>query len=187
MNQYVVSAGDDPKPDFKWPVAVEQRIGKSKEKVWEVISMPGNLEQCHPFCRDNPVQVWPGSGSRDEVHYFNDLVFERRFCEWIDGVGYDLEIGKPKGRSSFVSWRILPIDNHNCTLRIAVYPYLFQHIPVAIRMLPYRLYISPMLRKYLSSVIRGVEWYALRGEPVPQNQFGSHLWFSAPKTYAIVT
>lgn len=30
--------------------------------------MPGNLELCHPFCRSNPVQSWPGKDSIDEVH-----------------------------------------------------------------------------------------------------------------------
>lgn len=31
--------------------------------------MPGNLELCHPFCEPNPVQIWDGPDSRDEVHY----------------------------------------------------------------------------------------------------------------------
>ncbi len=56
--------------------------------------MPGNLEPCHPFCLKNPVEHWPGPESRDEVHYLNGLVFERRFCRWLDGAGYDLEIGR---------------------------------------------------------------------------------------------
>jgi hypothetical protein len=36
-----------------------------------------------------------------------------------------------------------------------------------------------MLKKYLESVVRGFEWYVMRGEPVPRNQFGRHPWFSA--------
>ena len=178
---------DDPKPNYKWPVAVARSIAAPADKVWKVISMPGNLEYCHPFCAKNPVKVWPGEGSRDEVHYLNGLVFERRFCRWIDGVGYDLEIGRPGGRSSFVSWRIMPIDDKNCILRIAVYPHLLQNLHVAIRWLPYILYIQPMLRRYLSSVVRGVEWYVIRGEPVPRNQFGPHPWFSAPQSSARAT
>jgi hypothetical protein len=35
-----------------------------------------------------------------------------------------------------------------------------------------------MLKSYLSSVGRGFEWYVTRQEPVPNNQFGSHRWFS---------
>jgi hypothetical protein len=143
--------------------------------------MPGNLELCHPFCAKNPVEVWPGEGSRDEVHYLSGWVFERRFCRWIEGVGYDLEIGRRGGRSSFVSWRILPARHHECRLRLAVYSHVLQNVPVVIRWLPHILWLRPMLRKYLSSVVRGFEWYVTRGEPVPRNQFGSHRWFSASK------
>ena len=173
---------DDPKPGFKWPVAVAQQIAVPADKVWEVISMSSNLVHCHPFCAKNPVQVWPGNGSRDEVHYLSGLVFERRFCQWIDGVGYDLEIGVHGGKSSFVSWRIASVDSETCILRITVYPHVLQEIPAAIRWLPHILRVGPMLRRYLSSVVRGFEWYVIRGEPVPRNQFGSHPWFSAPKS-----
>jgi hypothetical protein len=169
---------DDPKPGFRWPVAAAARIAAPAEKVWEAISMPGNLEPCHPFCANNPVDVWPGEASRDEVHYLNGVVFERRFRRWIDGVGYDLEIGRRGGRTSFVSWRILSNAGGESTLRIAVYPHVLQSVPVVIRWLPHWLRLRPMLAKYLSSVVRGFDWYVTRGEPVPRNQFGSHPWFS---------
>ena len=187
MKKPVPPQWDDPNPGFKWPVTVAQRIAAPVKRVWETISMPGNLEPCHPFCERNPVEVWPGEGSRDEVHYLSGWVFERRFSTWIDGVGYDLEIGRRGGRSSFVSWRVLPVDDHGSILRIAVYPYLLQTLPASIRWLPYKLYFSPMLSKYLSSVTRGFEWYLTHGEPVPRNQFGSHPWFSASKSSARVT
>jgi len=101
-------------------------------------------------------------------------------ARWIEGIGYDLEIGRSGGASSFVSWRITPIDDQNCTLRIAVYPEVLQSLSVAIRWLPHLFRVRPMLRAYLSSVVRGFEWYVIRGEAVPRNQFGSHPWFSAP-------
>ena len=175
---------DNPKPGYKWPVAVALRIAAPSQKVWSTISMPGNLVPCHPFCASNPVEVWPGEGSRDEIRYLSGWVFERKFCRWIDGVGYDLEIGRRGGRSSFVSWRIMPVDNQNCILRIAVYPHALQNVPVAIRWLPHILRLGPMLRRYLSSVERGFEWYVTRGESVPRNQFGSHPWFSVLQSEA---
>jgi len=175
---------EDPKPGFKWPIAVAQPIAASAERVWATISMPGNLDSCHPFCAQNPVQEWPGEGSRDEVHYLSGWILERRLCRWIEGVGYDLEIGRRGGSSSFVSWRIKPVDGQNCILRIAVYPPTLQKIPVALRWLPHIFYLGPMLRRYLSSVVRGFEWFIIRGEPVPRNQFGSHPWFSASESSA---
>jgi len=57
---------------------------------------------------------------------------------------------------------------------------VLQGLPVAIRWLPYLLRVRPLLKSYLSSVVRGYEWYVIRGEPVPRNQFGSHPWFSGP-------
>jgi hypothetical protein len=178
---------DDPKPGFKWPVVVAQRIAAPAASVWDAISTPGNLERCHPFCVRNPVEVWPGEGARDEVHYLSGWVLARRFCRWIDGVGYDLEIGRRDGRSSFVSWRILPVDSQCSILRIAVYPHTLQSIPVAIRWVPHTFYVGPMLKKYLLSVTRGFEWSVTRGEPVPRNQFGSHPWFSAPESSARIS
>lgn len=182
-----MSEWEDPKPGYKWPIAVAQTITAPVDKVWDAISMPGNLKPCHPFCARNPVQAWPGEGSRDEIHYLSGWIFERRFCRWIEGVGYDLEIGRRGGRSSFVSWRTMPVDSQSSILRIAIYPHTLQNLAVAIRWLPHILRLSPMLKRYLSSVIRGFEWYVTLGEPVPRNQFGSHPWFSAPRPPARAT
>jgi hypothetical protein len=170
---------EDPKPGTKWPVAFEQTMPASSDKVWGAISMRGNLEFCHPFCAKNPVEVWPGEGSKDQIRYLSGWVLERRFCRWIEGVGYDLEIGRRGGGSSFVSWRITPVGNQNCVLGITIYPHILQNIPVAVRWIPHMLRVRPMLKRYLASVVKGFEWYVTRGEPVPRNQFGSHPWFSA--------
>jgi hypothetical protein len=168
----------DPKPGYKWPVVAAQPIKAPIEEVWNVISTPGNLETCHPFCARNPVDTWPGEGSRDEIHYLSGWIYERKFLQWIEGVGYDLEIGRAGGGKSFVSWRIIPSDYQSCSLRIAVYPHILQNRSIVIRWLPHFLYIGPWLRRYLSSVTRGFEWYITRGEAVPRNQFGGHPWFS---------
>ncbi len=167
---------------FRWPVASEQMIAAPTQEVWDAISAPGNLELCHPFCGRNPVQVWPGPESRDEVHYLNGWVYERQFCRWYDGTGYDLEIGRRGGGTSSVTWRIIPVDDDNCILRITVYPHVLQNWPTAARWVPYLLRLRPMLKKYLDSVVKGFDWYVTRGQPVPRNQFGYHPWFSAPET-----
>lgn len=147
--------------------------------VWEAISRPGNLELCHPFCASNPVRVWPGPLSEDEVRYLSGWIYERHFREWIEGIGYDLEIGRRGGRKSSVSWRIRTIDDNSCALRITVYPHALQDLPTSIRWIPHTVWLRPMLRKYMDSVVRGFEWYVVRREPVPRNAFGVHPWFSA--------
>jgi len=80
-------------PGFKWPVGVTRAIAAPSNGVWNVISSPGLLPLYHPFCSENLVNSWPGPGSSDEVHYFSGWVFERQITHWLDGVGYDLEIG----------------------------------------------------------------------------------------------
>ena len=174
MSERTTEAGEG----FKWPVGVTQRIDATAGEVWGAISMPGNLEPCHPFCARNPVSVWPGPGSRDEIHYLSGWVYRRRFLRWTEGVGYELEIGAPDEKTSFVSWEVEPLDQTSCTLSITVYPHVIQSVPVALRWLPHIAYVRPMLSKYLSSVVQGFEWYVIRGETVPRNQFGSHPWFS---------
>jgi hypothetical protein len=171
--------------DFKWPIGVKHKIEASAERVWDAISTPGNLEKCHPFCASNPVEVWPGPDSRDEVIYLNGWILERRFRNWIDGVGYDLDIGRPGGGISSVSWRIDPIDDRSCSLSITIFPHALQRFPVLFRWLPHSVRLRPMLQKYLRSVVRGFEWYVTRGEPVPRNQFGVHPWFSVKKQITV--
>jgi hypothetical protein len=167
------------KSGFKWPVAVEQVIAAPAREVWNVISRPGSLEMCHPFCARNPVQLWSGAESRDEVHYLSGWVYERRFLRWHEGAGYDLEIFRRDDALASVSWRIAPVDEQVCKLRITIYPYVLQQYPLLVRWLPHLLRLRPMLNTYLSSIVKGFEWYITRGEPVPHNQFGRHPWYSA--------
>ena len=166
------------KSRFKWPVSATRQIKAPAEKIWAVISSPGNLAHCHPFCKNNPVEKWPGQGSLDTVYYYSGWVYHRQFTEWIDGVGYDLEIGRKKGSKSIVSWRIHRKNNSASDLNITVFPQGLQKYSVFIRWLPHFAYLRPMLKSYLISVVKGFEWYITTGELVTRNQFGSHKWFS---------
>lgn len=168
----------DARPRFRWPVAAGTVIAAPRNDVWNLISSPGLVSLYHPFCESNPVYEWPGAGSHDEIHYFNGLVLERRFTNWIEDVGYDLEIGRPGGRKSTVSWRVAERDGHWTTLRITVYPHGLQHRSLVIRWLPHVLRLRPQLRRYLNSVLKGLDWFITRGKPVQRNQFGAHPWFS---------
>lgn len=159
-------------------VTVTRSIGAAPADVWAAISAPGNLEYAHPFCARNPVTVWPGSGSRDEVQYLSGWVYERRFTDWIDGVGYDLEIGSQGEQRSRVSWRITDGGAGRADLTITIRPRPIDRVPrLAQRAVQFG-YVRPLLRRYLDSVVAGFEWWVTSGEPVPNNQFGRHPWFS---------
>lgn len=168
--------------NFKWPVAGSQKIAASPEKIWSTIAAPGNLENCHPFCDKNPVDKWPGVHARDAVFYYNGWVLQREFINWMEGVGYDLLIGSRHGGKSGVTWRLTALTENSGILTITIYPYIFQNWPAGIRWLPYFTSIKPGLRRYLTSVLKGFEWYITTGQPVKRNQFGSHKWFSPGKS-----
>lgn len=163
---------------FRWPVTGRRTLAVPTSKIWEVISSPGSLPLYHPFCEKNPVFEWPGADSHDEIHYFNGLVLVRRFTGWYDDVGYDLEIGRDGGRTSVVSWRIEPVKQSRSAIEITVYPHALQHLPVALRWAPHLVRLRPQLKRYLRSVVRGLDWFLTHGQPVKRNQFGAHGWFS---------
>jgi hypothetical protein len=170
----------EPAPKFRWPAAVGRIVAVSGPKIWEVISNPGSLPLYHPFCEKNPVMNWPGADSHDEVHYFNGVILERRFTNWYDDVGYDLEIGRAGGRKSVVSWRITPIEEQRSSIEIAIYPHAVQSIPITVRWIPHLFWLQPHLRRYLQSVVKGLDLFITSGRPVKRNQFGDHPWFSPP-------
>lgn len=164
--------------DFRWPVSATVEIAAPARAVWRAISTPGSLEDCHPFCRRNPVVRWPGADSVDEVHYLNGVVYERRFREWCEGQGFDLEICYKEKGLAWVSWRIAPLGERRSSLQITVYPLALQHLSPALRWLPHWIYLRPRLASYLRSVVRGYQWYITKNKAVPRNQFGRHPWYS---------
>jgi len=162
---------------FKWPVSVSRKIKASPQKIWSIITNPGNLEDCHPFCKKNPVYEWPGAGSRDAIYYYSGWVMHREFTNWIDGKGYDLLIGREDGRKSYVSWQITD-EGKEARLSISICPHSLQNVPIIIRWIPHLAVIQPALHRYLESVLKGFEWFITTGNSVRKNQFGSHKWFS---------
>ena len=168
------------KNNSKSGITVSHIIPATVTAVWEVISRSGNVSDCHPFCKDNPVEKWPGATSKDKVIYYNDLVFDRVFTDWYDRIGYNLLIGRKSIEMAVVLWRIKEIDNDNSELAITIQPKpanIFPSYPKLIRWIP-SIYLRFQLKKYLQSVVKGYNYYITTGKPVSRNQFGSHKTFS---------
>ena len=84
---------------------------------------------------------------------------------------------KKNGKKSLVKWDIL--NNFNeLKLEITVYPYKSSKIWNSIYFLIFYVYIKPMLKSYLNSVLKGIKWYIEKKVPVSKNQFGRHSWFT---------
>ena len=164
------------------PVDVSRTISAPAEAVWDAISFPGYLEKVHPFCERNPVAVWPGRVARDEIHYRSGWIYQRTFTDWIDGIGYDLDIGAVGEPTSHVKWRIAGNRSGGCELVISVWPRSMTSLR-GVSWFTRTVIIGPMMRRYLRSVTKGVEWFVTRGEPVAADQFGFHIWFSARRQF----
>ena len=159
-----------------WPISHVMRIDAPIEDLWSLITKPGNLNLFHPFCKSNEVTKWVGVGSKDVLTYLNGLTFFRDFIDWENKKGYTLLIGRKNGQKSKVEWKINSLDNE-IFLSITVYPHLLNSFPRFITYLPYSLLIKPKLKKYLNSVISGINWYLVNKRPVPKNHFGKNVWF----------
>ena len=157
------------------------RLAHAKaERLWSVISTPGHLEACHPFCFRNEVERWPGVGSADTISYYGGRVVRRHFVAWEEGTGYDLLVATLGGiEQAKVQWRIDDDGSDASRLTVTLHPLFFDHLSRAVRWMPY-LAVRSRVKRYLEAVVAGTVHYAETGEGVARNQFGHHQWFSPP-------
>ena len=160
-----------------WPVSCKMKIYATKEQLWSLITKPGHLNLFHPFIKSNEVIKWDGVGSKDQLTYLNETSLLRDFIKWNQNIGYTLLIGRKNGQKSKVEWEITTLNNETF-LSITVHPHLLNSVPRFVSYFPYSLFIKPKLKKYLNSVIRGINWYFENKNPIPKNYFGKHDWFS---------
>ena len=163
---------------YNWSISYEKSLCINANKLWEIISAPSNLELFHPFCLKNPTSNWPGPKSIDKIYYYNGLILERKFINWIENVGYDLNIRKKNNPNSFVSWRIKNIDKYNCKIKITISPYKFNMGNMLKEFIPFFLFIYPKIKKYLIQLLLGLEWYINYNKKIPKNKFGNNNFFS---------
>ena len=65
-------------------VSVSHMIEAASDRVWQVISQPGQLTRYHPFCQATTVIKWPGVWAKDTVTYYSGVHYERDFVTWIE-------------------------------------------------------------------------------------------------------
>ena len=160
-----------------WKIEKKIKINGSSDDLWEIISKPNNLELIHPFCKSNKIVKWEDDKHEDILVYHNGLTFIRKFLTWEEKKGYSLLIGEEDKEQSYVIWEITE-EKDSVYLSIKVYPYFLRGTSKILSFFPYKLFVSPMLKSYLKSVIQGINFYLNTGKPVPKNYFGKHKWFS---------
>ena len=142
----------------------------------EIISRDGNLNYVHPFCKDNYSISWDGINSIDVLEYLNGLKFIREFMTWEPEIGYSLLIGTKNGKKSCCLENKL--KNYKNYLSITVYPHFMRKYPKIILLFPHKIIVEPYLKKYLKSVIGGIDYYLKNRKNSSRNYFGKHEWFS---------
>ena len=118
-------------------ITVSKTIKVPKNVLWELISTPGNLNNCHPFCSSNEVIQWDKEDHIDRLVYLNGRTYTRKFASWQEGLGYTLYIGEEGGYQSFVEWSLQEMDKQTSRLSITVHPYLLAGFPKFVSFLPY--------------------------------------------------
>ena len=168
---------------FPSAISYKANINASSGRLWEVISLPGNLNFCHPFCKNNSVIKWAEVGAEDTIEYYNGLILSRLLISWNEGVGYELLIGKKHYpyATAKVLWTVTAINDRISELSITIdtYPDIaLKKYTKLLRGLIRDIYFLPTMSKYVESVVKGFKYYVETGRPVQKNQFGYNRMFS---------
>ena len=158
------------------PVSYTINLDFDKIKVWSILSKREHLNLFHPFCKKNIAYSWNKKSREDSLEYLNRVKLYRNFFEWNEGFGFKLNIGTKNGKKSKVIWELK--GDKTSSLRITVYPHIYGDKNIIIYLFAYIIFIRPGLRKYLKSVVKGLNWYLENKRPIPNNYFGHHKWFS---------
>ena len=162
-------------------ITCQTNINSSKEELWEVISTPGNLEFCHPYCKENKVIRWGEVGAQDTIEYYNGLILRRLFTEWNEGNGYKLLIGRGRYATAEVVWEITAKEDGISILSISINIYndiALKRYSKIIRWIIKEFYVLPNMSKYVKDVVEGFKYYIETRQPVKKNQFGINRMFS---------
>ncbi len=138
---------------------------------------PPTLKNSIRSAKKNTTIKWPGIDSIDQIHYHNDMIYERRFYKWNDGKGYKLEIGKEKSDKSLVYWDIKK-EGEKSELSIKIIPHLLNRGKKILYFFPFFFIVKPRLENYLDNIFKGLDYHIRTKKKVKRNQFGKHPWFT---------
>ena len=151
-------------------------IWVSARTVWAAITSDHHLEACHPYIRKHTKNTL-NRGLSDEITYLNGVTFTREATAWLDGVGYDLKVGRVDEPKNEVAWRIEPLDSNSCKLSISVTPLEVEKLPKIVRGLALRLFVRRQVGFYLDAVTGGIKIWVETGKAIDKTAFPRHPWF----------
>lgn len=159
----------------------EIKIKASTSEIWKIISKPGNLNLCHPFCKNNDVEKWNEVGAVDYIEYYNGLTMKRLFTGWSPEEGYELIIGKGNQGIAKVKWEIISKNKQTSSLKISITllpEIILYKYPKPIHNILIVVYLKPKIKNYINAVVKGFKYHIETGNKVKKNQFGFNSMFS---------
>ena len=148
----------------------------SAPTLWAAITSDHHLEACHPYIRRHTKNI-ADRGLSDEITYLNGVTFTREATAWMDGVGYDLKVGRAYEPKNEVIWRIEPLDSNSCKLSISVIPLAVKKLPKLVRGLALRLFVRREVSHYLGAVTGGIKIWVETGKAIDKTAFPRHPRF----------
>ena len=157
-------------------VTSTQHIDVPAPTLWAAITSDRHLEACHPYIQKHTMNT-STSGLSDVITYLNGVTFSRESTAWMDGVGYDLKVGKASEPKNEVAWRIEAVSPTSCKLSISVTPRAVEKLPKLARGLALVVFVRRHVRRYLNAVTRGIKIWMETGKPIDKAAFPRHPWF----------
>jgi len=157
-------------------VTSTQHIDVSAPTLWVAITSDRHLEACHPYIQRHTKNT-SNSGLSDVITYLNGVTFTRESTAWMDGVGYDLIVGKASEPKNEVAWRIKEVTPSSCKLSISVTPRAVEKLPKLVRGVALVLFVRRHVGRYLNAVTGGIKLWVETGKPIDKTAFPRHPWF----------
>jgi hypothetical protein len=77
-------------------------------------------------------------------------------------------------RENTAIWRIIPIDDQRCKLRITDRVEFIKTLPFPFRWALLKFKMKPVFSQYLFQILEGFAFYAETGQQIRRDQFGPH-------------
>lgn len=155
------------------------RIEVPQEQLWGILTCPGHLENDHPFVNKHQKNKFTKMGDRDELVYYGGREMGREVIGWNEGESYTIRMTNGKnGNEIQVRFRALKIKANESEFSVKISSDAYRNVPRPFWYILVRYLVFNSYKKYLHSVLRGMDYYARTGKKVERDQFGKHRKFS---------
>ncbi|HET8837875.1 MAG TPA: hypothetical protein VFM82_02650 [Flavobacteriaceae bacterium] len=160
-------------------IAGEIDIDEAQEKLWQIITQPGHLENFHPFVKNHDkVKNWHGVGSKDSGSFYSGKKMNRIVSDWKEGKEYSIKMKNSDQNDTRVRFALKFLSPKKTSFSITINTDAYRKIPRPFWPIFSRFFLLPSFKNYLYSILNGLAFYSETGQKVNRNQFGRHGKFS---------